>query len=157
MPLAPRPASRSITTMTELVLPTHANSLGGVFGGQVVAWIDLCAAICAQRHTGAVVTTAGIDELSFERPIKVGQVAQLTARITAAFRTSVEILVRVDGEDATTGEKWPCVTALMTFVAIDQAQHPVEVPPLAIESDEDRALADAAAERRARRLARRAR
>jgi acyl-CoA hydrolase len=157
LPLDPRPAARSVTTMTELVLPTHANSLGSVFGGQVLAWVDLCAAICAQRHTGHTVTTAGIDDLSFERPIKVGQVAQLTARVTAAFRTSVEILVRVDGEDATTGQRWPCVSAFVTFVAVDDAQRPCVVPPLALVDDEDRALAAAAAERRAERLSRRRR
>jgi acyl-CoA hydrolase len=139
--------------MTELILPTHANSLGGVFGGQVIAWIDLAGAICAQRHTGHIVTTAGIDELSFERPIKVGQVAQLTARVTAAFGTSVEVLVRVDGEDATTRQRWPCVSAFVTYVAIDDALQKVAVPPLALATDDDRALAEAAAERRARRLA----
>ncbi len=152
---AARPASRSLTTMTELVLPTHANSLGSVFGGQVLAWIDLSAAICAQRHTGHTVTTAGIDELSFERPIKIGQVAVLTARITAAFRTSVEVRVHVDGEDATTGERWPCVSAFVTFVAVDGAQRPCAVPALAVETEEDRALARAAGERRAQRLVRR--
>jgi acyl-CoA hydrolase len=157
MSLDPRPASRSLTTMTELVLPTHANSLGSVFGGQVMAWIDLCAAICAQRHTGRIVTTAGIDDLEFARPIKVGQVAQLTARITAAFRTSVEVMVHVDGEDATTGERWPCVSAFATFVAVDASLRPTPVPPLALESDEDRALAAAANERRQQRLSRRVR
>jgi acyl-CoA hydrolase len=154
-PAAPRTPERSITTMTELVLPTHANSLGSVFGGQVLAWIDLCAAICAQRHTGRIVTTAGIDELSFERPIKVGQVAQVTARITAAFRTSVEVLVQVDGEDARTGERWPCVSAFVTFVAVDDDQRPTAVPPVEPATEEDRALARDAAERRAARLARR--
>jgi len=143
--------------MTELVLPTHANSLGGVFGGQVMAWIDLAAAICAQRHTGRIVITAGIDDLSFERPIKVGQVAQVTARITATFRTSVEVEVQVYGEDARTGEKWPCVSAFVTFVAVDDDLHPTGVPPLALMTDEDRHLADGVAERRAERLARRRR
>jgi acyl-CoA hydrolase len=152
---SPRSASHSVTTMTEFVLPTHANSLGGVFGGQILAWIDLCAAICAQRHTGYTVITAGIDDLSFERPIKVGQVAQLTARVTAAFRTSVEIFVQVDGEDAPTGERWPCVSAFVTFVAVGADLRPVAVPPLALLSDEDRRLAADASERRAHRLSRR--
>ncbi len=71
--MEPRAPERSRTTMTELVLPTHANSIGSVFGGQVIAWMDLCGAICAQRHTGRIVTTAGIDDLSFERPILVGR------------------------------------------------------------------------------------
>jgi acyl-CoA hydrolase len=141
--------------MTELVLPTHANNLGSVFGGQVIAWIDLCAAICAQRHTGHTVTTAAIDELSFERPIKVGQVVRLIARATATFRTSVEVLVRVEGEEATTGEHWPCVTAFVTFVAVGPDLRPVTVPPLELATSEDRELAQAAAERRALRLLRR--
>lgn len=153
--LAPRPAARSITTMTELVLPTHANSFGGVFGGQILAWMDLCAAICAQRHTGRMVTTAGIDDLSFEQPIKVGQVVRLSARVTAAFRTSVEILVCVEGEDGLTGVRWPCVTAYVTFVAVDEAGRPAQVPGLEVISDEDRELNEAAAERRRHRLARR--
>lgn len=153
--LPPRPASRSLTTMTELILPTHANSLGSVFGGQIMAWMDLSGAICAQRHTGRVVTTAGIDDLSFDRPIGVGQVAQIRARITAAFRTSVEVLVQVDGEDAPTGERWPCVSAFLTFVAIDEHRRPTAVPPLELTSDEDRELSAAANERRATRLSHR--
>jgi acyl-CoA hydrolase len=153
--LSPKPAASSITTMTELVLPTHANSLGTIFGGQVLAWIDLCAAICAQRHTGRIVTTAGIDDLSFERPIRVGEVACVTARITAAFRTSVEVKVEVFGEAATTGERWPCVSAFVTFVAVDDGQRPVPVRPLApVDAEDHRHLAEAN-ERRALRLSRR--
>lgn len=141
--------------MTEYVLPTHTNALGTMFGGQVLAWIDLCAAICAQRHTGRTVITAGIDDLSFERPIKVGQVARISARVTATFRSSLEILVAVEGEDAMTGEVWPTVSAFVTFVAVDAEMRPTAVPPLSVESEEERRLAAAAAERRAHRLARR--
>ena len=75
----PRSPAASVTNMTEYVLPTHANVLGNVFGGQILAWVDLCAAICAQRHTGHIIITAGVDELSFEKPIKVGQVVLLSA------------------------------------------------------------------------------
>ncbi|AKT39128.1 acyl-CoA thioester hydrolase [Chondromyces crocatus] len=143
--------------MTEYVLPTHANALGTIFGGQVLAWIDLCAAICAQRHTGRTVITAGIDDLSFDRSILVGQVVRLRAQVTATFRTSLEILVTVHGEDATRGDVWPTVTAFVTFVAVDASMRPAQVPPLLVESPEERALAEAAAERRQRRLARRGR
>ncbi|MEO7328214.1 MAG: acyl-CoA thioesterase [Minicystis sp.] len=153
--LSPKPAADSITTMTELVLPTHANSLGTIFGGQVLAWIDLCAAICAQRHTGRMVTTAGIDDLSFERPIRIGEVACVTARITAAFRTSVEVKVEVFGEAATTGERWPCVSAFVTFVAVDDAQKPVPVRPLAPVDETDHRHMAEANERRAQRLSKR--
>jgi acyl-CoA hydrolase len=149
-------AADSATTMTEYVLPTHANVLGNVFGGQIMAWIDLCAAICAQRHTGRIAITAGMDEVSFEEPIEVGQVVRLNARVTATFRTSLEILVHVEGEEQTTGRRWPCVRAFVTFVAVGDDLVPTPVPPVALETDEDRALAASAAERRRLRLARRA-
>jgi acyl-CoA hydrolase len=155
--LAPRQAQASITTMTEYVLPTHANALGNVFGGQILAWVDLCAAICAQRHTGRMAITAAIDELSFEKPIRVGQVVHLSAQITATFRTSVEILVEVSGEEATTGLRWPCVTAYVTYVALDDNLLPTAVPPLDLTTDEQRARSDEAHERRAHRLAKRSR
>jgi len=139
--------------MTEYVLPTHANALGNVFGGQILAWMDLCAAICAQRHTGQMAITAGVDELSFEKPIKIGQVVLLEARMTAAFRTSVEILVQVEGEDATSGARWPCVTAFVTCVAVDEGGSPTPVPALELTSEAERTLAAAALERRGHRLA----
>jgi acyl-CoA hydrolase len=156
--LTPRSARDSFTTMTEYVLPTHANAIGNVFGGQILAWIDLCAAICAQRHSGRLAVTAEFDDVSFEAPIKVGQVVLLRARVTAAFRTSVEILVDVEGEDAPSGKRWPCARAFVTFVAmheIDGTLKPTPVPPLACETDEDRALAADANARRAARLERR--
>jgi acyl-CoA hydrolase len=152
---SPRRADASITTMTEYVLPTHANVFGSIFGGQILAWVDICAAICAQRHTGEMAITAGIDQLSFERPIKIGQVVRLTARVTATFKSSLEILVEVEGEDAKTGVRWPCVRAFVTFVAVDRDLTPVQVPPLELVNDEDRALAADANERRRYRLARR--
>jgi len=153
--LAAKTVADSITTMTEYVLPTHANLLGTVFGGQILAWVDLCAAICAQRHTGHLAVTAGIDDLSFEKAIGVGQVVCLQARVTAAFSTSVEVLVSVEGEEATTRARWPCVTAFLTFVAVDAKGAPVSVPPLETSTDEERALAAAARVRREERLARR--
>src|SRR3954467_6458408 len=114
----------SRTQMTEYVLPQHANALGGVFGGQIMAWIDLCAAICAQRHSGRMAVTAFVDDLKFEEPVRVGEVVRLDARVTATFRTSMEIEIIVEGEDATTGRRWPCVTARLTFVAIDELRRP---------------------------------
>jgi acyl-CoA hydrolase len=154
-PKASRPVAASLTTMTEYVLPTHANAVGNVFGGQILAWVDLCAAICAQRHTGHTAITAGIDEVSFEKPIRVGQVVRLTARMTAAFHTSVEILVEVEGEEATSGARWPCVTAFVTYVAVDEKLSPTRVPALELETEEEHDLAAAALERRKSRLAKR--
>lgn len=153
--MTPRPPSASLTTMTEYVLPTHANAYGNVFGGQVMAWMDLCAAICAQRHTGSICITAGIDDLSFDQPIKVGQVVRLSARVTAAFRTSIEIECIVSGEDAMTGSTWPCVSAFLTFVSVDATLKPAPCPPVLFETEEEQQLAARAAERRAHRLAKR--
>jgi len=147
-----RPASRSITEMTEYVLPPHANALGNVFGGQIMAWVDLCAAICAQRHSGHVGVTAFVDDFKFEQPVKVGEVVRLRARVTGAFRTSMEIEVVVEGEDARTGRRWPCVSAFLTYVAIDDAGKPTPVPPLLLDTEDARTSQAAAAERRSVRL-----
>lgn len=151
--LAARPQSASVTTMTEYVLPQHSNAFGGVFGGQIMAWVDLCAAMCAQRHSGRLAVTASVGNLRFERPVRVGEVVNLDARVIATFRTSIEIEVVVTGEDSRTGRTWPCVHALTVFVAIDDQGQPVPVPPLLLDSDELRASQAAAAARRASRLA----
>ena len=152
MSLEPRPQSKSHTQMTEYVLPQHANALGSVFGGQIMAWIDLCAAISAQRHSGRMAVTAFVDDLKFELPVRVGEVVRLEAQVTAVFRSSMEIEVVVEGEDATTGRRWPCVTARLTFVAIDEARKPTAVAPLVLDTDEVRASQAAGELRRNSRL-----
>jgi len=152
--MTPRSQSASRTAMTEYVLPQHANALGGVFGGQIMAWIDLCAAICAQRHSGRMSVTAFVDDMKFEEPVRVGEVVRLDARVTATFRTSMEIEVVVEGEDATSGRRWPCVDARLTFVAIDEERRPTTVPPLALDDDEVRASQAAGEARRRARLER---
>lgn len=140
--------------MTEYVLPQHANALGNVFGGQVMAWIDLCAAICAQRHSGRMAVTAFVDDLKFEAPVRVGEVARLRAHVSATFRTSMEIEVVVEGEDARTRRRWACVDARLVFVAIDDGGQPVAVPPLDLSDPAVRAGQEAAVSRRQARLAR---
>ncbi len=141
----------SVTLMTEYVLPQHANALGNVFGGQIMAWVDLCAAICAQRHSGMMAVTAFIDNMKFEQPVKVGEVVRLEARMVATFRTSMEIEVIVEGEDSRTARRWPCVRALVVFVAIDGEGKPTPVIPLTLDSAEMRqSQASAEARRRAR-------
>jgi acyl-CoA hydrolase len=150
---AARDGDASLTTMTEYVLPTHANALGNVFGGQILSWMDLCAAICAQRHCGRIAVTAGIDDLAFAGPIQVGQVVRLRAHVTATFRSSLEVEVVVEGEDATTRRTWPCCSAFLTFVAMGDDRQPAPVPALVLRNDEERARAAAAHERRAARLA----
>lgn len=155
--IAPRPQAASRTQMTEYVLPQHANALGSVFGGQIMAWIDLCGAICAQRHAGKMAVTAFVDDLVFQLPVRVGEVVRLDARVTATFRTSMEIEVVVEGENAATGKRWPCVDARLTFVAIDEERKPTPVPALALESDDVKDSQAAGEARRAARLAARTR
>jgi acyl-CoA hydrolase len=151
---SPRPQAASVTEMTEYVLPQHANVFGNVFGGQIMAWVDLCAAICAQRHCGRQAVTAFIDDLKFERPVRVGEVVRLRARVTATFHTSLEIEVVVRGEEPRSRSEWPCVDALVVFVAIDgETLKPTAVPPLLLDSDDVRATQSAGEARRSQRLA----
>jgi acyl-CoA hydrolase len=141
--------------MTEYVLPQHANVFGAVFGGQIMAWIDLCAAVCAQRHAARPCVTAFVDDLLFKRPVRVGQVVLLRAQVQATFRTSMEIEVTVSGEDPLTGQRWPTVECLTTFVALNDDRLPTPIPPLLLENEADRQRQFAAEERRRARLMRR--
>jgi len=153
--LVAKPRSSSATEMLEYVLPQHANVHGTVFGGQIMAWVDLCGVICAQRHSGRPCVTAFVDDLLFRRPVRVGQVVRLRSHLTAAFRTSMEVDVKVVGEDTVTGEQWPTLECAMTFVAMGDGLKPTPVPPLLLTCDEDRIAHAAAEERRRVRLAKR--
>ncbi len=155
MSVAPRSPRVSLTEMTELVLPQHSNVLGTAFGGTVLAWIDVAGAICAQRHTGCVSVTAAIDSVNFVAPIRVGDVVILSARLNAAFRTSVEVGVTVQVEDRVTAHRRASVDAFMTFVAVGADGQPKEVPPLLAETPDDERRAREAGDRRAARLSRR--
>lgn len=145
----------SYTEMTELVLPQHGNVLGTAFGGTVLAWIDVCGAIAAQRHCNLVAVTASIDQVSFLHPIRVGDVVVLSATVNAAFRTSMEVEIEVEVEDRSNGERRLCVDAFTTFVAVDEAGAPCAVPRLIAESPEDERRARDAETRRTERLGRR--
>jgi acyl-CoA hydrolase len=120
-----------------------------------MAWVDLCAAICAQRHAGRPCVTAFVDDLLFKRPVLVGQVVRLRAQLVATFRTSMEIDVTVTGEDTITGDVWPTVECRVVFVAIDEARRPTPVPPLVLDTAAEREAQSAAEERRRARLAKR--
>ena len=151
-----RRVSESATEMTQLVLPQHANVHGSVLGGTVMHWVDLAAAIVANRHSRRPVVTAAFDEMAFLAPIEVGQVALLRARLTLVDRSSMEIRVDVQSEDMLSGERLKTGTAFVTFVALDPVTHrPSAVPPLVLESEDDRAEHGRALERRRLRLERR--
>jgi acyl-CoA hydrolase len=151
-----RAVRESQTEMTQLVLPQHANVHGTVLGGTVMHWIDLAAAVVANRHSRRPVVTASIDELSFLVPINVGQLAVLKAWITLVDRSSMEIRVDVESEDLLTGERRRTSTAYVTFVALDPVtRRPTPVPPLVLETEQERAEHARALERRQLRLSHR--
>jgi acyl-CoA hydrolase len=152
--LEPRSQAASLTTMTEYVLPQHSNVFGSVFGGQIMAWVDLCAAMCAQRHSGRLAVTAYVDDLKFQKPVRIGEVVRLEAHVSAVFHTSMEIAVEVTGEDSRTRKTWPCVRALLVFVAMGDDGKPTAAPPLLLDSETARASQAAGEARRASRLAR---
>lgn len=149
---AAKPVSESKTLMTELVLPTHTNSFGSIFGGTVMSWIDIAGAICAQRHSGKPVVTASIDELHFVAPVYQGWIVNLKASVNFAARTSMEVGVRVDAENPITGEKFHTATAYLTFVALDSHMKASPVPQIIAESPEEKRRQERAQERRAHRL-----
>lgn len=151
--LAAKRSEASRCVMTEFVLPSHTNAYGTIFGGTVMGWVDLCAAVTAQRHAGRACVTAFVDDLMFEGPVRAGEVVRLEGYVTATFRTSLEIEVIVRGENTLTGRTWPCVRALLTFVALDDERRPTPVPPLVLEGEAAHRLQRQAEERRARRLA----
>ncbi len=147
-----RSVSASQVTMTELVLPSHTNALDTIFGGVIMSWIDICAAIAAQRHSQKAVVTASIDKLSFIAPVRKGWVVNLKASVNFVSRTSMEVGVRVDAENPKTGEVFHTASAYTTFVAIGGSGKPAEVPPLIIENSEQQRRFDQAKARRAARL-----
>ncbi len=148
----PQPASASTTVTHQLVLPSDSNSLGSAFGGQVLSWIDICAAICAQRHTQRQVVTASIDEVHFHAPLRVGMTAVIEARMNASFRHSVEIAVDVHAENPVSGYRKHCCSALLTFTALDEDFKPSPVRPLLLENDDDKKRQQAGEDRRKERL-----
>ena len=153
--LAPRPASESAAEMLQLVLPNDTNPLGFVLGGTVMHWIDVVAAIAAHRHAKRLCVTASMDDVSFEAPIPMGDVAHLKAIVTHTSKSSLEVRVDVEGETLSTGGRRHTSTAYVTFVAIDENGRPVPVPPLLVRP-EDEAEHQAAVIRHRARLERRA-
>lgn len=115
--------------MTELVLPSHTNSLGTIFGGVVMGWVDIAGAIAAQRYARAPVVTASIDYLHFIVPIKLGYTVQIRASVTYAGRTSMETEIFVDAENTITGTVERATHSYLSFVALDEAGKPKKVPP----------------------------
>ncbi len=152
MQLTPKRASESLTEMVQVVLPNDANPLGFILGGTVMHLIDIAGAIACHRHTRSLLVTAAVDGLQFLHPIKVGDLIMLRASVTATFETSLEVEVEVFSEETLTGVRRMTSRAYLTFVAIDRDGQKVFVPPLIVETDEEKRRTLEARGRRAERL-----
>jgi acyl-CoA hydrolase len=144
--------SESQIVMTELVLPNDTNYLQNLLGGRLMHWVDIAAALSAMKHSGRVCVTASVDEINFFEPIKLGHVVKLYAQVNRAFKTSMEIGVKVYREDPLNGTEAHTSTAYLTFVAIDQYGKPLPVPPVEPETEEEKRRYDHAQFRREQRL-----
>lgn len=141
--------------MTQIVLPGDANALGTVFGGKVMQWIDVAAAVAARRHALGIVVTASMDSLEFIAPVQLGDVVVLYAIINRAWRTSMEIGVRVECEKAADSRRLHAASAYLTFVALDDNGHPRQVGPLEPQTADEKRRYEKADNRRNVRLANR--
>lgn len=141
-------ASESLTVQTELVLPNDTNILGNLMGGRLLHWMDIVAAISAHRHCHRVVVTASVNNVSFNQPIKLGQIVTLQAKVSRAFNSSMEVFIEVWVEDNVNDKKMKCNEAIYTFVAVDQIGAPIHVPQLIPETDEERKRYEGALRRR---------
>jgi acyl-CoA hydrolase len=150
-----RTVRQSQVITTELVIPNDTNQLGILLGGTLMHWIDIAAAIAAQRHSGRICVTASVDEINFHYPIKVGEIVTLQASVNRAFRTSMEIGVVVNAYGLQEGVSRRANNAYLTFVAVDEQGKPVEVPPVLPETDTERRRYNEALSRRELRLRRR--
>jgi acyl-CoA hydrolase len=144
--------SDSFTMMTEIVLPNDTNVFGNLMGGRLMYWMDIAAAIAAQRHCNAPVVTASVDNISFESSIKLGNTVHIEAKISRAFTTSMEIHLNVWGEDLTQHYRYKSNEAYYTFVALDPNGKPRPVPGLTAETEEEKKLFEGALRRRQLRL-----
>ncbi len=145
-------ASDSLIVMTELVLPNDTNTFGNLMGGRLMYWMDIAAALAGTKHCNVPVVTASVDNISFENPIKLGNVVHIEAKVSRAFTTSMEIHLDVWGEDIIQQYRYKSNEAFYTFVALDPNSKPRRVPELSPETEEEQALYESALRRRQLRL-----
>ena len=153
--MQPRPVSRSHAVLVHSLGPTDANSVGFVHGGVIMKLCDEVAAIAGVRHSGGRVVTAGMDRMTFNERIEIGELLTLRASVNAVWHTSMEIGVRVEAERPAIGESRHTNTAFLTMVAVDDDGRPRRVPPLVSETEDEHRREAAAQTRRRNRLAER--
>ena len=138
--------------MTELVLPNDTNTLNNLMGGRLMHWMDVGSAIAAQKHSNRIVVTASVDNISFGKPIRLGDVVTLEASISRAFNSSMEVYIKVKSENIPDGKSEVTHSAFFTFVAVDQGGRPIDVPEAVPETEEEKELYAGALRRRQLRL-----
>ena len=146
--LAPRPVRESQSEMTEIVLPNDANPLGSLLGGRLMHWIDLAGALAAHRHSRAYVVTASMDHVDFLTPVRVGDLIILQSSVNRAFRSSMEVGVKVLVENYLKVSRSHVASALLTFVAVDREGNHLPVPPVVPKSDDEKRRYEEAGRRR---------
>jgi acyl-CoA hydrolase len=152
-----RRVSESVAEYSELALPNDANVLGNLLGGKIMHLVDLAGAIAAMKHCRNVVVTASVDQMNFLHPVRIGQWVRLRSSVNRAFRTSMEVGVKVWVEDLLTGEELHVSSAFLTFVAIDASGKGVAIPPVIPETDDEKRRYEEAGQRREYRLSQRKR
>jgi acyl-CoA hydrolase len=145
-------ARESATIMTEMVLPNDTNTLNNLMGGKLMHWLDVVAAIAAQKHSNRIVVTASADNISFKQPIALGNVVTLKSQVTRSFNSSMEVFIEVTAEDIPANKKVMTHRAYFTFVAVDQNGKPIEVPEVVPETEEEIEQFEGALRRRQLRL-----
>jgi len=138
--------------MTEIVLPNDTNALQNLRGGKILHWMDIASAIAAGKHAQAVVVTVSVDQVSFENPIKIGDVVHIEAKVTRAFNTSIETFIEVWAENLPTQNRYKCNTAYYTFVALDSNGRPRKVDEVLPESESEIKQYESSIKRRELRL-----
>jgi acyl-CoA hydrolase len=147
-----RHPDESEAVMAELMMPQHANIMGNVFGGVILALVDHVAAVCAIRHARRQCVTVSVDKVDFREPIHVGELITAFARVNFAGKTSMEVGVKIVAENILTGERRHTNSCYVTYVALDDTGRPTEVPPIVPETADEKRRYDRAAKRRATRV-----
>ncbi len=140
--------SESLTILTDLVLPSETNPLNNLFGGELLARMDRAASIAARRHSRRITVTASVNHVAFNRAIPLGSVVTVEAKVSRSFKSSMEIFIDVWVEDRESGTRSKANEAIYTFVAVDDMGRPIEVPPIAPQTEEEKLRYEAALRRK---------
>ena len=146
--MTPKTPSESKTIQTEIVLPNDTNNLNNLMGGRLLHWMDIVAAVTAQRHSGRTCVTASVNNVSFGHPIPQASIVTLEANISRSFNSSMEVIIDVWTEDMQSGIKTKCNEAIYTFVAVGNMNKPTAVPDVMPETKKEKERFDAALRRR---------